>query len=151
MSPVAHLSSRSSASVSRSTPSGLADSNRIASPPTLLPPSGHSTICGRPILNSPYNYDGAAGPYSSGTAGLPTYGTPGSDFPKDNAGVVLPDQTMNYQNWQLRPDTVYYLEPGVHIGSFAANTNDAFVGGYSGGTGTTLSGYYAGIPLGYRL
>jgi hypothetical protein len=53
---------------------------------------------------------------------------------------------MNYQNWQLRPNTIYYLEPGVHIGSFAANTNDAFVGGYSGGTGTTLSGNYAGYP-----
>ena len=53
---------------------------------------------------------------------------------------------MNYQNWQLRPDTVYFLEPGVHIGSFAANTNDTFVGGYSGGTGTTLSGNYASNP-----
>src|SRR5271165_4493064 len=85
------------------------------------PPPATTAICGRPILNSPYNYKGAAGPYSSGTARLPTYGTPGSDFPNDTAGVVLPDQTMNYQNWQLHPDTIYYREPGVHIGSFAAN------------------------------
>jgi hypothetical protein len=109
-------------------------------------PQGAKAICGSPILNSPYSYHGAAGPYSSGTAGLPTYGTPGSDFPNDTAGVVLPAQTMNYQNWQLRPDTVYYLEPGVHIGSFSADTNDAFVGGYYGGAGSTLSGNYAGDP-----
>jgi Right handed beta helix region len=108
--------------------------------------TGVTRICGRPVLNSPYSYHGTAGPYSSGTAGLPTYGTPGSDFPNDNAGVVLPDQTMSYQNWQLHPDTVYFLESGVHIGSFAADTNDAFVGGYSGGTRTTLSGNYTGLP-----
>lgn len=55
-------------------------------------------------------------------------------------------QTMNYQNWQLRPNTVYYLKPGLHIGNLSADTNDAFVGGYSGGTRTTLSGNYAGDP-----
>jgi Right handed beta helix region len=110
------------------------------------PPSAATQVCGKPVLISPYDYNGAAGPYKSGTAGLPTYGTPGSDFPNGTAGNVLPDQTMNYQNWQLRPDTVYYLEPGVHIGSFAADTGDTFVGGYSGGNGTTLSGNYAGNP-----
>src|SRR6516164_11448530 len=92
-------------------------------------------VCSQPILKSPFNYDGTAGAYKSGTAGLPTYGTPGSDFPNDTAGVVLPNQTMNYQNWQLRSNTVYYLKPGVHIGNFSADTDDAFVGGYSGGTG----------------
>ena len=45
------------------------------------------------ILHSPFNYDGAAGSYSSGRAGLPTYGTPGSDFPHDTAGVILPTGT----------------------------------------------------------
>jgi hypothetical protein len=119
---------------------GFGDSAPSRTPPTA------TAVCGRPILRSPYNYNGAAGPYSSGTAGLPTYGKPGSDFPNDTAGDVLPDQTENYQNWQLRPDTVYYLEPGVHIGSFAADNNDAFVGGYSGGTGATLSGNYRGDP-----
>jgi hypothetical protein len=109
-------------------------------------PSGTTAICGRPILHSPYHYDGAAGSYSSGTAGLPTFGTAHSDFPDDTAGVVLPAQTKNYQNWQLSPDTVYYLEPGVHIGSFSANTKDVFVGGYSGRTGATLSGNYDGYP-----
>jgi hypothetical protein len=110
------------------------------------PPPTAKAICGKPILDSPYNYHGAPGPYSSGTAGLPTYGTPGSDFPHATAGEVLPVQTMNYQNWQLRPDTIYYLEPGVHIGNFSADANDAFVGGYSGGTRTILSGNYNGNP-----
>lgn len=103
-------------------------------------------ICGRPILHSPYHYHGAAGSYASGTAGLPTYGTPRSDFPNDTAGVIVPAQNKNYQNWQLKPATVYYLEPGLHIGSFAANSNDVFVGGYSREVGSTLSGNYSGYP-----
>lgn len=120
--------------------SGSAAADRLSLPPTT------TAICGRPILHSPYHYDGAAGPYRSGTAGLPTYGAPNSNFPNDTAGVVLPDQTKNYQNWQLNPDTVYYLNPGLHIGSFAANTDDVFVGGYQQGSWTTLSGNYAGYP-----
>ena len=133
-------------------------------PPTALAASGASTltpspssptsaskagaaaapVCGQAVLKSPFSYNGAAGPYSSGTPGLPTYGTPGSDFPTDTRGVVLPPQTRDYENWMLRPNTVYYLEPGTHVGSFAANTNDAFVGGYSASRGTILSGNYSG-------
>ena len=41
------------------------------------------------ILNSPFTYDGPAGRYSSGKAGLPTYGKPGTDFPDATAGMVL--------------------------------------------------------------
>ncbi len=127
--------------------SGRQQSSGLATSAPPAPAAAAPTkICGRPILDSPYSYNGAAGPYSSGTAGLPTYGRPGSDFPNDSAGVVLPEQTMNYQNWQLRPNTVYYLKPGLHIGNFTADTNDAFVGGYSAGTGTTLSGNYTGDP-----
>lgn len=125
---------------------GGQQSGSHASGAPSAPAATTAKICGKPILDSPYSYNGAAGPYPSGTAGLPTYGRPGSDFPNDTAGVVLPEQTMNYQNWQLRPNTVYYLKPGLHIGNFTADTNDAFVGGYSAGTGTTLSGNYAGDP-----
>jgi hypothetical protein len=88
-------------------------------------------VCGRPILNSPYHYDGAAGSYSSGTAGLPTYGAPGTDFPTDTAGVVLPAGKHSYPSYELRPNTVYYLLPGEHIGSLTADANDSFVGGFS--------------------
>ena len=105
--------------------------------------SGTAAVCGQPILNSPYNYDGAVGAFSSGTGGLPTYGTAGSDFPKDTAGVVLPAGTKDYESYQLSPDTVYYLLPGTHVGSFQADTNDAFVGGLANGTATVLSGNYS--------
>ena len=107
-----------------------------------------SRICGHPALNSPFSYDGAAGRYSSGTAGLPTYGKPGSDFPKATAGMVLPAGTHSYASYQLNPDTVYYLLPGTHVGSLQADTNDAFVGGLSQGTSTVLSGDYSGARTG---
>lgn len=95
------------------------------------------------MLNSPFSYDAAAGPYSSGTAGLPTYGTPASDFPADTAGVVLAAGTKDYASYQLNPDTVYYLMPGTHVGSFMADVNDAFVGGLARGRSAVLSGDYS--------
>ena len=97
------------------------------------------------MLNSPFNYDGAAGNYSSGHAGLPTYGTPGSDFPGDTAGVIIPTGRNVYASYQLNPDTVYYLLPGTHVGNFQADTDDAFVGGLSGGAQTVLTGNYTGL------
>jgi hypothetical protein len=103
-----------------------------------------AAVCGRPVLNSPYHYDGAAGSYPSGTAGLPTYGAPGTDFPKDTAGVILPAGTHSYAAYQLRPGTVYYLLPGKHIGTLMANANDSFVGGLSHGVATVLTGNYSG-------
>ena len=117
---------------------------RPVGPPTLL--SQPSRICGHPILNSPFRYDGPAGNYSSGTAGLPTYGKPGTDFPHATAGVVLPAGAHSYLSYQLNPGTVYYLLPGVHVGNFQADANDAFVGGFSGGTRTVISGEYSGLP-----
>jgi hypothetical protein len=106
-------------------------------------PSDGPRVCGQPILDSPYGYTGKAGPYSSGTAGLPTYGTPSSDFPRDTAGVALPTGTNNYLSYQLKPDTVYYLLPGTHSGGIQADHNDAFVGGRSGRTVTVLDGNYS--------
>src|SRR5689334_20880440 len=41
-------------------------------------PADTKLICGQSVLRSPYTYDGKAGSYSSGTAGLPTYGKPGA-------------------------------------------------------------------------
>jgi parallel beta-helix repeat protein len=101
-------------------------------------------VCGRPILRSPYDYHGGTGGYSSGTAGLPTYGAPGTDFPRATAGMVLPAGTHTYASYQLRPNTVYYLLPGQHIGSFMADSNDAFVGGFFHGLATVLTGNYLG-------
>ena len=99
-------------------------------------------VCGQKILNSPFSYDGPAGSYSSGRPGLPTYGSPGSDFPNATAGRMAPAGTHSYASYQLAPNTVYYLLPGVHVGSFQANENDAFVGGLANGQPTVLSGEY---------
>ena len=75
---------------------------------------------------------------------MPTYGKPGTDFPKATAGVILPAGKHSYASYELNPDTVYYLLPGKHIGSLQADTNDAFVGGLSNGTPTVISGEYSG-------
>jgi hypothetical protein len=99
-------------------------------------------VCDQPVLNSPFSYDGAPGPYKSGTAGLPTYGRPHSDFPRAKAGVVLPTGTKNYLSYQLKPHTVYYLLPGKHVGGIQANTGDVFVGGLAGGVRSVLTGNY---------
>lgn len=104
-------------------------------------------ICGQPILDSPYHYDGAAGTYRSGTAGLPTYGTPGSDFPHATAGVILPPGNRGYMSYDLSPDTVYYLLPGEHVGFFQADAGDAFVGGFAAGKRAVLSGDYSGYHV----
>lgn len=106
-------------------------------------PAHLKRICGQSILDSPYSYHGSPGPYSSGSNGLPTYGTPDSDFPKDSAGVVLPTGTHNYAAYDLKPDTVYYLLPGTYTGSIMANKNDAFVGGFYHGKRAVLSGNYS--------
>ncbi len=124
-----------------------------ATQPTVAPtkaaplPAQHATVCGSRILDSPFTYHGKAGTYSSGTAGLPTYGKPGTNFPKATAGIVLPSGQHSYSSFQLSPDTVYYLLPGKHFGSFQANANDAFVGGLSNGTPTVVSGEYSGINI----
>ena len=115
-----------------------------STPPLVTPPSGRGTlVCGQPILHSPFNYDGAAGSYPSGRAGLPTYGKPGSDFPDDTAGVIIPAGTRSYDSYRLRPGTVYYLLPGIHTGTFHADAGDAFVGGLSNGTPAILNGNYS--------
>jgi parallel beta-helix repeat protein len=103
-------------------------------------------VCGQPVLESPYNYHGRARSYRSGAAGLPTYGKPRTDFPRDRGGVVLPVGRQSYESYQLRPYTVYYLLPGTHIGSIAADKGDAFVGGFYRGRRTVLSGDYGTSP-----
>jgi Right handed beta helix region len=105
-------------------------------------PASFPRVCGRPILDSPYRYDGRPGRYASGTPGLPTYGRPGSDFPEVVSGVVLAPGKQGYLSYQLAADTVYYLLPGVHVGFFQANAHDAFVGGFVNGTRSVLSGDY---------
>jgi hypothetical protein len=115
--------------------SGNANVAADASAPAAVP-----RICGRPVLNSPYHYDGRPGRYASGTAGLPTYGRPGSDFPAATSGIVIAPGSQEYFSYQLAPDTVYYLLPGVHVGFLQANARDAFVGGFANGVRAVLDG-----------
>ena len=68
---------------------------------------------------------------------------PGSDFPTILPGLFFRPGRKSYASFQLKPNTVYYLLPGVHIGNLQADENDAFVGGLSNGQPTVLSGDYA--------
>ncbi len=58
---------------------------------------------------------------------------------------MLAPGTRDYYSYQLRPYTVYYLEPGVHVGFIMADTRDAFVGGYYRGQTSIMSGEYDGL------
>jgi parallel beta-helix repeat protein len=128
----------------------LAGCTSASAPQSTRPASSQpASVCGRSVLDSPFSYDGAPGAFSSGTPGLPTYGTAGSDFPDDVAGVVLAAGAHSYASYQLAPKTVYYLLPGTHVGSFQADAGDAFVGGLAHGTGSTVSGDYAGLPTAF--
>jgi parallel beta helix pectate lyase-like protein len=126
-------------------PTPPASGSSLVSPGSFTVPSDTTSVCGQRILKSPYDYDGPAGPYASGKAGLPTYGTPHSDFPDDNSGVVVATGTNNFASYQLKPDTVYYLLPGIHTGRIQADPHDTFVGGVAHGKTTILSGNYAGL------
>lgn len=118
----------------------LSNDSPALSAATSTPHGPAQAVCGQPVLKSPFSYDGAAGNYSSGAKGLPTYGTLKSDFPADKAGVVIAPGTKSFFSYDLKPFTVYYLEPGVHVGSFMADSNDSFVGGNAAGKATVLSG-----------
>jgi parallel beta-helix repeat protein len=113
-----------------------------AAPARATPVHAGRLVCGQRILRSPFDYHGTAGEYASGRAGLPTFGRPHSDFPADTRGVVIGAGTRSYASYELAPRTVYYLLPGTHVGSFMADSGDAFVGGYYRGRGTILSGNY---------
>jgi parallel beta-helix repeat protein len=127
-----------------SSPSTPSHPSARATTGPIAMPAQSAEVCGHSILDSPFSYNGAAGSYQSGTSGLPTYGGPGTDFPDATAGMVLAAGTHSYLSYQLNADTVYYLLPGVHVGTFQADENDAFVGGLSGRTATVLSGNYSG-------
>jgi hypothetical protein len=61
---------------------------------------------------------------------------------------VLPVGAHDYFSFNLRPDTVYYLQPGLHFGFIQADAGDAFVGGYYQGQASILSGQYHRIGSG---
>lgn len=111
-------------------------------------------ICGSPALNSPWSYTGAAGSYASGTVGLPTFGSAGTDFPGATAGLVIAAGNNTAAAaagaYQLN-STVVYFEPGAHTiqGVMFAGHNSAYVGGYTPGAGAAvLDGVNGGTASG---
>ena len=111
------------------------------------PAAPPAKVCGSPILNSIYSYNGAPGTYStSGTpAGLPTFGTGGTDFPDATSVVVIPagDNSVPAGNGTYDTgNTVYYFEPGTHILTSGIFTGDnaAYVGGYTPGNPAIIDG-----------
>ena len=123
-------------------PTTRAPSTTATAPTNGGAPTSPTPVCGTAILQSPFNYTGTTGPYTSGTAGLPTYGTPSSDFPNATAGVVVGPSGFNvnsgvYNNSQ----TVYYFEPGNYLtaGETLFPGFDAvYIGGYANGAGAVL-------------
>lgn len=107
------------------------------------PPTSGTPVCGQSILNSPYNYDGAAGTFTtSGTpAGLPTFGKAGTDFPNATSVIVISPGNLNsYSNSYDANKTVYYFKPGTFViqNSLETGDNSAYVGGYTASAGKAI-------------
>jgi len=126
----------------------LSGKQRAVSPP-LTPngdaPMAGTPICGQPVLESPWDYNGAPGTYStSGSpAGLPTFGSAGTDFPSATSVMVVAagDNTSDAGAGVYNVDnTVVYFEPGVHEIETVMYTghDSAYVGGYTGAAGKAI-------------
>ncbi len=107
-----------------------------------------AAICGKPLLDSRWHYDGAAGTYTAGRepTGLPTFGSPSSDFPAATKIIVVPagNNTSAASAGLYNVDnTVVYFEPGIHDienGMYTGHES-AYVGGYTSRAGeATLDG-----------
>ena len=112
-------------------------------PTGRAPAKAGPAVCGQPILRSPWDYTGPAGTYRSGTTGLPTFGSPGTDFPHATSGTVVPagDNTAAGGNNTYGADhTVIYFEPGVHTlrKGMYTGTGTAYVGGYTATAGYAI-------------
>ena len=108
-------------------------------------PHAGTPICGQPVLDSPWNYDGAPGTYTtSGTpAGLPTFGAVGTDFPHATSVLVVAagDNTSAAGAGAYKVNnTVVYFMPGTHTiqGILWTGDNSAYVGGYTTSAGRAV-------------
>jgi hypothetical protein len=108
------------------------------------PPAGTS-VCGTPVLDSPWGYDGAPGTFTAATEpeGLPTIGSAKSTFPWAKQIIVVPPgdntQAAAQADYQVN-EAVVYFEPGVHkmTGTMYAGHNSAYVGGYTANLGKAV-------------
>ncbi len=106
-------------------------------------PRSGTRVCGRPILQSPYHYDGAATSFRSGQYGLPTYGSPGSAYPGVTRGVIIlaGHNTAAAGNGGYGLNhVIYYFEPGEHVIQTSMYTGDdsVYLGGYSPSAGPAV-------------
>jgi hypothetical protein len=108
-------------------------------------PSAGTPICGQPILDSPWNYNGAPGTYTTSgkPAGLPTFSAAGTDFPHATSVLVVAagDNTSAGDSGAYQVNnTVVYFEPGIHTiqdGMYTGH-NSAYVGGYTVAVGKAI-------------
>jgi Right handed beta helix region len=112
-------------------------------PPTTLvgvaPAAPTARICQSGLLESPYGYSGKANTFTSGRYGLPTFGSPGTDFPGSTRGLIVhPGNNTGISESKLEAGhVVVYFEPGVHanLPSILPRIDSAYIGGYSKGSG----------------
>jgi Right handed beta helix region len=113
--------------------------------PAEAAPAVGTPICGRNVLDSPWDYNGAPGTYttSGSPAGLPTFGAVGTDFPAAKSVMVVAvgdnTSTADSGNYNVT-NTIVYFEPGVHrIRSVMYTGHDsAYVGGYTAAVGKAI-------------
>lgn len=131
-------------------------------------------ICASPSLQSPWSGSGVPSgnltgggmvPYTSGQyAGLPTFGSAGTDFPSATSGKIVAAGNNGGINYQGPSGTLYWFAPGTHtIGTssfnhIVATTNSVYVGGYNGSFATVdgqnlnefgISGTVTGVTVEY--
>lgn len=109
-------------------------------------PTSPTPICGQPILNSPYSYNGVSGTFTAANepAGLPTFGTADTDFPNATSIIVVPagDNTTaaaNNATYQVN-NAIVYFEPGTHqikAGMYAGH-DSVYIGGYDSTDGKAI-------------
>ena len=113
----------------------------VSNPP--VGPVSKAQICGQPVLNSPYEYDGYRGSslvgFASGENRLPTYGSAGADYPHVTAAYIvppgdngdIPEATLNGAHLLI------YFEPGEHLNvpGISPGSYSVYLGGYSSRSG----------------
>ena len=119
-------------------------------------PGASMKVCGQPVLDSPWSYDGAAGTFttSGSPAGLPTFGSAGTDFPFATRVVVVPagnNSSAGHSGAWNVSHTIFYFEPGTHViqgGAYLGN-HSAYIGGYTTALGgAVLDGVNGGTANG---
>ena len=121
----------------------------LAAPARAASGSGAPTvpgplICGQAVLDSPWNYTGGATTFTSGQyAGLPTFGSAGTNFPSQTSGIIVPAGNNTAAamagTYKLNGYVVYFA-PGMHDIEATMNSghDSVYVGGYTSGLGSAV-------------